>query len=119
MKVLIAVTHLLGTGHLARALTLAKAFVREGHDVVVLSGGRPAPHLDAEGVAVVQLPPLASDGVDFTKLLTDLGVEADASYHAQRRAMMTGAVYESLGIYKGICHTLRHGPVVDLVPKRA
>ena len=36
-----------------------------------------------------------------------------------RTAMMTGAVYESLGIYKGICHTLRHGPVVDLVPKRA
>ena len=36
-----------------------------------------------------------------------------------RTAMMTGAVYESLGIYKGICHTLRNGPVVDLVPKRA
>lgn len=36
-----------------------------------------------------------------------------------RTAMMTGAVYESLGIYKGVCHTLRHGPVVDLVPKRA
>ena len=35
-----------------------------------------------------------------------------------RTAMMTGAVYESLGIYKGICHTLRNGPVVDLVPKR-
>ena len=28
------------------------------------------------------------------------------------------AVYESLGIYKGVCHTLRHGPIVDLVPKR-
>ena len=36
-----------------------------------------------------------------------------------RTAMMTGAVYESLGIYKGVCHTLRHGPVVDLIPKRA
>jgi len=35
-----------------------------------------------------------------------------------RTAMMTAAVYESLGIYKGVCHTLRHGPVVDLVPKR-
>jgi CubicO group peptidase (beta-lactamase class C family) len=34
-----------------------------------------------------------------------------------RTAMMTAAVYESLGIYKGVCHTLRHGPVVDLVPK--
>ncbi|MBW1761446.1 MAG: hypothetical protein JRJ64_08075, partial [Deltaproteobacteria bacterium] len=36
-----------------------------------------------------------------------------------RTVMMTAAVYESLGIYKGTCHTLRHGPIVDLVPKRA
>jgi CubicO group peptidase (beta-lactamase class C family) len=36
-----------------------------------------------------------------------------------RTVMMTAAVYESLGVYKGLCHTLRHGPVVDLVPKRA
>ena len=47
-------------------------------------------------------------------------VLADPSLIGQTRtAMMTGAVYESLGIYKGVCHTLRHGPVVDLVPKRA
>lgn len=36
-----------------------------------------------------------------------------------RAVMMTAAVYESLGIYKGVCHTLRHGPIVDLVPKRS
>ena len=36
-----------------------------------------------------------------------------------RTVTMTAAVYESLGIYRGVCHTLRHGPVVDLVPKRA
>lgn len=35
-----------------------------------------------------------------------------------RTVMMTAAVYESLGIYKGLCHTLRHGPVVDLVPRK-
>ena len=35
-----------------------------------------------------------------------------------RTVMMTAAVYESLGIYKGLCHTLRHGPVIELVPKR-
>jgi CubicO group peptidase (beta-lactamase class C family) len=34
-----------------------------------------------------------------------------------RTVMMTAAVYESLGMYKGWCHTLRHGPIVDLVPK--
>lgn len=94
MKVLIAVTHLLGTGHLARAQTLAQAFVKAGHEVVVLSGGRAAPHLAREGVPLVQLPPLASDGVDFTKLLTDLGVEADAAYLASRRAAMVQAVQD-------------------------
>jgi len=36
-----------------------------------------------------------------------------------RTVMMTAAVYESLGIYKGACHTLRHGPIIDLVPKRS
>lgn len=36
-----------------------------------------------------------------------------------RTVMMTAAVYESLGIYKGACHTLLHGPVVDLRPRRA
>ena len=36
-----------------------------------------------------------------------------------RTVMMTAAVYESLGIYKGLCHTLRHGPIVDLVPKNS
>ncbi|MDA5557538.1 glycosyltransferase family protein [Shimia sp. MMG029] len=94
MKVLIAVTHLLGTGHLARAMTLARAFVKGGHEVVVLSGGRPAPHLTGDDVPVVQLPSLASDGVDFSKLMTDLGVEADAAYLASRRNAMVHAVAE-------------------------
>ena len=69
MNVLIAVTHLLGTGHLARALTLARAFVAQGHKVQILSGGGPAPQLDHSGVDLLQLPPLRSDGVDFTRLL--------------------------------------------------
>ncbi|MFY0616330.1 glycosyltransferase family protein [Shimia sp.] len=94
MKVLIAVTHLLGTGHLSRALTLAQAFVREGHEAVVLSGGCPAPHLENETVPLVQLPPLASDGVDFTKLLTDAGVEADEAYMSARQKQAAAAVQE-------------------------
>lgn len=84
MRVLIVVTHLLGTGHLARALTLASAFQDAGHTPLVVSGGMPAPHLTREGVRLVHLPPLRSDGTDFTRLLTAEGTQADAAYRTQR-----------------------------------
>ncbi len=76
MKVLIAVTHLLGTGHLARAMVLGRAFAEAGHAVRVLSGGRPTRHVSGDGVTLVQLPALASDGTNFTRLLDVGGREA-------------------------------------------
>lgn len=84
MKTMIVVTHLLGTGHLSRALTLARAFDAAGHEVLLVSGGRPVPHLHPGALGWLQLPPLASDGVDFTRLLTDTGQEADAGYLERR-----------------------------------
>lgn len=36
-----------------------------------------------------------------------------------RTVMVTAAVYESLGLYRGIRHTLRHGPLLELLPARA
>ncbi|MGX9352011.1 glycosyltransferase family protein [Shimia sp. W99] len=86
MKVLIAVTHLLGAGHLSRAVTLARAFSDAGHEVTVLSGGRAAPHLDMDGLNLVQLPPLTSDGTNFTRLLDEDGQVADETYLAKRTA---------------------------------
>lgn len=86
MRVMIAVTHLLGTGHLARATTLAKAFAQSGHDVRVVSGGMPAPHLAAANVPLDQLPPLRSDGVDFTNLLDDTGNTASTEYLEKRQS---------------------------------
>jgi predicted glycosyltransferase len=94
MKVLIVVTHLLGTGHLSRALTLARGFVSAGHRVQVVSGGLPAPHLQAPGVEVVQLAPLRSDGTDFTRLLTPDGTPADAAYRAGRQQDLCRLVTE-------------------------
>ena len=41
MRVLIAVTHLLGAGHLTRAAALARAFARKGHETMLVSGGSP------------------------------------------------------------------------------
>ncbi|TCL01514.1 putative glycosyltransferase [Shimia isoporae] len=94
MNILISVTHLLGTGHLGRALTLGRAFSKAGHHVAVLTGGRPAPHLDATGVQVIQAPSLASDGTNFTKLLCDDGREADADYLQRRSSYMVAALQD-------------------------
>jgi predicted glycosyltransferase len=85
MKVMIVVTHLLGTGHLSRALTLGRAFAAQGHRVQLTSGGMPAPQLDSTGVDLVQLPPLRSDGTNFTTLLAADGAVATAHDLQARR----------------------------------
>lgn len=92
MRVAIVVTHLLGSGHLARALMLARAFDAAGAEVQVLTGGQPAPLLDRGDIALVQLPPLRSDGTDFARLLRPDGTPADTAYHARRRAALTEAL---------------------------
>ncbi|WP_299726969.1 glycosyltransferase [uncultured Tateyamaria sp.] len=88
MKVMIVVTHLLGSGHLARALTLGRAFRDAGDAVTVVSGGTPAPHFDAGGLRLVQLPPLRANGTDFSTLLGDDGAEASDAYRQARQDLL-------------------------------
>ena len=90
MNVMIVVTHLLGTGHLARALTLARAYITSGHNVTIASGGMPAPQLDRGDVQILQLPPLRSDGVNFTVLLDDQGAPASDAMMGDRIAALLG-----------------------------
>ena len=85
MKVMIVVTHLLGTGHLSRALVLARAFDAAGHRALVVSGGMPAAQLSTQDVEIVQLPALRSDGVDFTRLLDETGATASQTLMAERQ----------------------------------
>lgn len=85
MKVMIVVTHLLGTGHLARAMTLAHAYLAAGDEVCVVSGGMPARQLDSADVTLVQLPPVRSDGVDFSRLLTSDASAATPEFLAHRQ----------------------------------
>ncbi|WP_299667167.1 glycosyltransferase [uncultured Ruegeria sp.] len=92
MKVMIVVTHLLGTGHLSRALILGRAFAEQNHDVLVISGGMPAPQLDTSGLTLLSLPPLRSDGADFTRLLDQNGAIADAAYFDARTTGLTQAI---------------------------
>jgi len=77
MKVLIVVTHLLGSGHLRRAINLSHEFVASGHSVTLVSGGVPVKTFDTQGLSFVQLSPLCSDGTNFTRLLNADGSVAD------------------------------------------
>lgn len=88
MKVMIVVTHLLGTGHLSRAMTLARAFRQAGHSVSLVSGGMPAPHLQDADIPLHQLPPVRSDGVDFTRLLDAQGDVVTDTALARRQAAL-------------------------------
>lgn len=85
MKVMIVVTHLLGTGHLARALTLARAYIAVGDTVQIVSGGMPAPLLQQNDIPMMQLQPVRSDGVDFSRLLDADGEIAEEAYLASRQ----------------------------------
>ncbi|MGM0586154.1 MAG: glycosyltransferase family protein [Pseudomonadota bacterium] len=91
-RVALLVTHLMGAGHLVRTLALARALAAAGARPLVLSGGRPLPHLDASGVELAQLPPLASDGVNYRRLLRPDGAPATEADLAARRAALAEAL---------------------------
>lgn len=91
-RVALLVSHLMGSGHLVRVLAIARALQAAGAAPVVLSGGRPLPHIDPRGVPFVQLPPLTIRGLDYRTLLTAEGRPADAAYRAGRRAALRAAL---------------------------
>jgi len=92
MNVAIIVTHLLGTGHLRRAMTLAKAFAAAGHAATVISGGTLVAALDTTDVTLIHLPPLRSDGTNFRDLLDGHGQVASKQYLADRQAALIQAL---------------------------
>ncbi|MDF2234306.1 glycosyltransferase [Albimonas sp. CAU 1670] len=87
-RIALLVTHLMGSGHLVRTLTLARALAAQGADPLVISGGRPLGHVEAGGVRLAQLPPLSSNGLDYRTLLDDAGAPASDAYRAEREARL-------------------------------
>jgi predicted glycosyltransferase len=85
---LIAVTHLLGSGHLVRVGHLARALAQAGHPVTLASGGMPLRAMEGEPFAFVQLPPVKIEGTDFRNLLDEGGQPIDEGRRAARRAML-------------------------------
>lgn len=78
-RVFFWVQHLLGTGHLRRAATLARVLADEGFDVLLISGGAPLA-LDLGRARFRQLPPLRAVD-DKLKVLGHLdGRPADRAF---------------------------------------
>ena len=81
----ILVCHLSGTGHLVRCMRLARAARARGHGVRVISGGRPLAHLDQDDGVLVQLPPVAIQGLDFATLRMPDGAPVTDAFMADRQ----------------------------------
>lgn len=95
MRATILVTHLMGSGHLVRALALARALDAAGAEARVVSGGRPLAHARVEGVRLLQAPPVASNGLDYKTLLDGGGAVASRDYLAGRARRIEGFIAEA------------------------
>ncbi len=87
-RAMIAVTHLLGSGHLVRAGHLADALAAGGFEVTLASGGTPLQRAQGAGFELVQLPPVKVEGVDFRNLLDEKGRPVETARLAARRDML-------------------------------
>ena len=89
------VQHLLGIGHLKRAMTLARAMAGAGLEVTLASGGLPVPELapaaTLRGLRLVQLPPASAADLSFKILLDGEGRPVDAGWKRMRGAALLAA----------------------------
>ncbi len=90
-KVAIYVQHLLGAGHLVRAMSLAKSLSQSGHRVLLLSGGFPIDQA-VEGYQYLQLPPTRAIEGDFSRLVDEYGKAVDESWRKRRGLMLMAEV---------------------------
>jgi predicted glycosyltransferase len=91
-RVLFYVQHLLGIGHLRRALRLVEALAEGGLQVTLVSGGEPLPGGAAAAAAIVQLPPIRTRDTDFKLLVDAAGRPVDEALRAVRRQALLDAL---------------------------
>jgi predicted glycosyltransferase len=90
-RVLFHVQYLLGIGHLQRSLRIAEALVARGVAVTLAQGGPPLPEVSrAQGIDVVQLPPVRARDATFT-LVDERGNPVDDDLRAARRDRLLAA----------------------------
>ena len=86
--------HLLGIGHLTRAVTLARGLVAGGFEVCLASGGFPVPEITLPTVTFRQLPPTRATDRHFKQLVDENGQPINELWRADRRGMLLDLVEE-------------------------
>jgi predicted glycosyltransferase len=95
-SILFYVQHLLGIGHLRRALYLVDAMERAGLAVTLVSGGEPLPDLaDVKARRWVQLPPIRAIDASFGNLADTDGRPPDDRLWSARREALLAAFSEA------------------------
>ena len=98
-RIFFYVQHLLGIGHLKRAVTLARAMAAAGMEVTLASGGLPVPELAAAasegGVRFVQLPPASAADFTFKVLVDANGRPVDDEWKRKRGEALLAAFAEA------------------------
>jgi predicted glycosyltransferase len=82
------VQHLLGVGHLQRAIHLSTALLRQGFRVDLVSGGMPGHLTAAQTLRIHQLPPLYSPDGSFSRLLDANGNDIDDHWRERRKQQL-------------------------------
>ena len=90
-RIFLYVQHLLGIGHLRRAVTLANALAAQDLDVTLASGGFAVPGLELDGVRFVQLPPVGTGDSSFKSLVDADGNAIDEGWKLRRRELLLDA----------------------------
>lgn len=94
-RVLFYVQHLLGIGHLKRAVSLVDAMTRAGLEVTLVTGGVPVPGLPVNAARCVQLPPASAADMTFRNLLDARGQPVDAQWKQLRCEQLLAAWHEA------------------------
>jgi predicted glycosyltransferase len=89
-RVFFYVQHLMGVGHVFRAMRIVKALTTAGIAVDMAYGGEPIPNFAANGARVHFLPPVRAVGEAFNKLEDPLGNPLTDDYKDRRREMLLG-----------------------------
>jgi predicted glycosyltransferase len=88
MRVLFWVQQLLGSGHLKRAATLARAMADQGLEVTLAAGGMPMASLMPGGIEVVQLPAIRTSDPSFAQLVDAAGRPVGEALWQERQASL-------------------------------